>query len=120
MPLFRSLASNEEAWQATRGLPEVTSQIFPSDAMLWATAGTEHATTWAHIDDHGLATVVKVMTGLKYWVIMYPKKERAKKDTKGDLCTRNAFGTSATWQPSSACGDLWDHEGVLLEAGDTL
>jgi len=119
--LVRALASNEEAWQATRGLPEILPNAsFPSDTMLWGTAATKDATTWTHIDDHGLATVVKVMTGRKYWVTMQRKGVRGAKETLGNMGTIDAFGPSSAWRPSSSCSNLWDHEGVVLEAGDTL
>jgi hypothetical protein len=102
-------------------MPDIVSNAsFPSDVMLWGTAATKDATTWAHIDNHGLATVVKVMTGRKYWVVMFPKHDRGSKNNLGNLATTNAFGSSARWRPSSSCNNLWDHEGVVLEAGDTL
>ena len=91
---------------------------FPSDDMLWGTAATQDATTWSHIDDHGMATIVKIMTGRKYWVVMCPKQSACRPGSAGDMGSINAFPD--TWDPAGACGDLWDHEGVLLEAGDTL
>jgi hypothetical protein len=91
---------------------------FPSDDMIWGTAATESATTWPHIDDHGMATIIKVMTGSKYWVMMRPKQNRPKEDTNGNMNTIHAFGEG--WSPHSSCHTLWDHEGVLLRAGDIL
>lgn len=91
---------------------------FPSDDMMWATVATENATTWPHIDDHGMATIIKVMTGSKYWVVMRPKQNRSELDINGDMDTIHAFGKG--WSPNSSCHTIWDHEAVLLRAGDTL
>jgi hypothetical protein len=112
------LATNEQAWQESRDLPSMTYVTFPSDAMVWATAATQGATSWGHIDDHGMATIVKVMTGRKYWVVMCPKRNQMSKNANGNMGSIHAYGDG--WEPHSACEDLWDHEGVLLEAGDTL
>jgi hypothetical protein len=57
----RHLATNEQAWQESHDLPGMTYITFPADAMLWATA----ATSWGHINDHGMAMIIKVMTGRK-------------------------------------------------------
>jgi hypothetical protein len=99
-------------------MPAITNVTFPSDAMLWGTAATAHATSWAHIDDHGMATIVRVMAGHKYWVIARPRRNRDPDSTAGDMRTANAFVEK--WQPSSAGDENWELEGVLLEAGDTL
>jgi hypothetical protein len=99
-------------------MPAITDVAFPSDAVLWGTAAPAHATSWPHIDDHGMATVVRVMAGLKYWVVARPKGNRDPKSTAGDMRTGNAF--TEKWQPSSAGDEYWDMEGVLLEAGDVL
>jgi hypothetical protein len=112
------LASNEQAWQETRDLPEMTDLHFPYDAMIWGTAATRNATTWPHIDDHGMATIVKVMTGKKYWVVMRPKRDQSQQSSNGDMDSIRAFPEG--WSPSTSCHTVWDHEGVLLQAGDTL
>jgi hypothetical protein len=91
---------------------------FPADDMVWATAATRNATTWSHIDDHGLATIVKIKTGRKYWVVMCPKQNPAPPGSDGDMGSINAF--SKVWQPWGSSHELWDHEAILLEAGDTL
>jgi hypothetical protein len=58
------------------------------------------------------------MTGRKYWVMMCPKRNQTSKNANGNMGSIHAYGDG--WEPHSACDDLWDHEGVLLEAGDTL
>ena len=98
-------------------MPGILSQLFPFNATLWATAGTRDATSWLHIDDHGLVTIITVVTGSKYWVIARPKRG-CNKGSDGDMGSSNAFGGG--WEPHLACDDLWDHEGILLEAGDIL
>lgn len=118
MVLRRHLASNEQAWQETRDLMSMMKVSFPSDDMLWGTAATQDTTTWAHIDDHGLATIVQIKTGLKYWVVMCPKRNAGPPGSDGDMGSINGFAN--TWEPWSSSSNLWDHEGVLLEAGDTL
>ena len=81
---------------------------FPIDSTAWATAATEGATTWPHTDDYGMATIVQVMAGKKFWAVMRPKHGENSKDAwighLGDSCIADNF----------------DCEGVLLDAGDTL
>jgi hypothetical protein len=84
--------------------------------MLWATAATKHAVSWFHLDDHGLGTVIHIETGSKFWVIGRPKAGHEQKAYKN-------FGAAESfskWEPESAGTDFWDHEGVVLNAGDTL
>jgi hypothetical protein len=112
------LASNEEAWQETRDVNGIMPHVFPSDDVVWATASTRDSTSWMCIEDHGLASVVTIQAGLKYWVLGVPKKHGKKGDPNGNLGSIRAFGKG--WSPSGACEMLWDHEGVLLGPGDIL
>ena len=93
---------------------------FPSDDMVWATAATKNATTWGHIDDHGMDTIAKVMAGKKYWVTMRPKRKQDESQggSNGDMGSIKAFIDG--WEPWGAGELLWDHEAVLLQAGDLL
>lgn len=109
------MASNEQAWQDTRDLRSIANMSFPSDSMVWATAATRNATTWDHIDDHGMATIVKVMTGRKYWITMRPKMGSSNAVDMGSI---NAFIDG--WDPANPTVGAFDHEGILLEAGDIL
>ena len=86
--------------------------------MLWGTAATKDSISWTHVDDHGMATVVTVAAGLKYWVLGVPRRKKGKQESGSDLGSIRAFGKG--WSPSSACETLWDHEGILLRPGDTL
>jgi hypothetical protein len=90
---------------------------FPANSVLWGTAATRNATSWPHLDDHGMATIVKVMTGQKYWVVVRPKASQ-KSGGDGDLFSSNAFPDD--WEPDQASETLWDHEGVVLQSGDLL
>jgi hypothetical protein len=115
------LASNEQAWQATRDLPAMLAMNFPSDDMQWGTAATSNATSYLHLDDYGLATVVKNMAGRKYWVVARPKNNEdpdRPRYAQGDLASRLAF--AAHWDSSKPGDKYWDFEGVVLEPGDTL
>jgi hypothetical protein len=91
---------------------------FPSDAMVWATAATRNATTWGHIDDHGAATIVKVMTGIKYWVVFRQKQDLTRSTSHGDMGSNKAFIDH--WEPWTAGEATWDHEAILLRPGDML
>jgi hypothetical protein len=94
---------------------------FPTDAMLWGTAATKYATSWPHVDDYGLGTIIKNMSGTKYWVVARPKREEFSnqhRNLPGDLSSRHAFPD--TWNTSFAGEEMWDYEGVVLEPGDTL
>jgi len=111
------LASNEEAWQEAREAKGINSSVtFPSDDVVWATASTQDSNSWMHIDDHGFATSVKVITGLKYWVLASGKQDENGQFTNGDLGSIRAF---MGWEPDVAHG-AWDLEGVLLGPGDIL
>jgi hypothetical protein len=87
--------------------------------MVWATAATKQATTWPHMDDHGLSTIVKVVAGMKYWVVFREKLDEDGMTLRCDLGCNTSF-VDERWDPSSANARSWDHEGVLLRAGDIL
>jgi len=92
---------------------------FPIDDTIWGTAATSGATTWFHIDDSGFATIVKIMAGSKYWVTSRRKRNATKPGGSGDMGSVKAFG-GTEWIPHGSATRFWDHEGVLLKAGDTL
>jgi hypothetical protein len=116
--LCRHLASNEQAWQETRDVEGLVPDAkFPSDDTLWATAATENATTWSHIDDHGMGTIIQVMAGYKYWVILHPKRNQG--SAVVDMGSINAFNDKV-WSTDNICDAFWEYEGVLLGPGDTL
>jgi hypothetical protein len=88
--------------------------------MVWATAATRNATTWLHMDDHGMATVVKIVAGMKYWVV---SREKCISSTgiRSDIGSSKVFlNEGMVWEVEMANDALWDHEGILLKAGDIL
>ena len=118
LSLCRNLATNVIAWHATRGVRGILGHFhFPRDEMIWATASTRGATTWSHVDDHGLGTVVQIMTGYKYWVILRPKYDQG--SPLVDMGSVDAFNNSS-WNVNDICDSPWEYEGVLLGPGDTL
>jgi hypothetical protein len=128
----RTLASNEMAWQMSRGRPGfVSSQSLAEPLaadLLWGTAATQHAVSWPHVDDEGFATVVSVQAGSKYWVVGKPKRgsEAADVHGLGNMETINSFCVGNTriqdkeWQPGGDNTHLVDYEGVLLTPGTVL
>jgi hypothetical protein len=97
-------------------MDDIMDEPYPSDALLWGTIATKHATSWFHVDDYGMATVVKIMTGMKYWVVAHPLPD-ASEGCYGNPGSVEAFGQ---WNPEDAGEHLWEHEGVILKAGDTM
>jgi hypothetical protein len=94
---------------------------FPTDAMLWGTAATKNATSWLHIEDYGLGTIIKLMAGKTYWVIARPKREQITNEHRnmpGDFKSSYAFPDK--WNTTLPGEQFWDYEGVVLEPGDTL
>ena len=121
------LASNEQAWQETRDLPEVVKGpgTYHNDETEWATAANTHAVSWIHQDDAGTSTVSSPMAGMKYWVVARPK-DRAHNDSAGDIGSIHALGhvghgfSARNYNAGHAYEELWDYEGVLLCPGDIL
>jgi hypothetical protein len=110
------LSSSDQAWQETKGNPALLDIPRPADVMLWATAATTHAVSWFHLDDHGMSTFVHMETGSKYWVVARPKRDRVERAYKN-------FGAACSfesWVPAGSGSEFWDHEGVVLTAGDKL
>jgi hypothetical protein len=99
----------------------MTTMTFPSDDMQWGTAATKNATSWLHLDDYGLGTVIQNMAGKKYWVVARPKDNQypaLNRNAYGDLSSWNAFAPG--WDTSQPGDKYWDFEGVVLEPGDIL
>jgi hypothetical protein len=88
------------------------------DDLLWGTASTKWSTTMTHLDDDGLAAVVRVMTGSKYWVVMRPRTGVSSLDLLGDLSTNRAFPHKFAHGHSGK--GAFEAEGVLLTMGDVL
>jgi hypothetical protein len=85
--------------------------VYPSHDMSWAVASLKGATTFPHIDTAGLASMISVLCGAKYWVIL------RRKDAQ--LTEVDAFGDD--WSPSAPPSDqVYDAEGLLLTKGSVL
>jgi hypothetical protein len=89
-----------------------------TDDTSWATVATKHCVSWPHIDDEGFATVVTNMVGSKYWVLARQRRDAPSASSHGNMGTVNAFGNMV--DPTSACSDIFEHEGVLLTPGTVL
>jgi hypothetical protein len=111
------LASNEEAWQEGREEKGINlGRTFPSDQVVWATASTRDSISSMHLDGSGFATSIKVIMGLKYWVLASSRRNEDGKILEGDLGSVMAF---KDFSPD-VCHSLWEFEGVLLGPGDIL
>jgi hypothetical protein len=111
------LASQEIAWKETWRRRGFVEQGSLTDETNWGAAATKGATTMVHIDDAGFGTAITMLAGSKYWVVMRSKPD-AKKGEVGDLASINAFPEE--WDYGHTGAEIWDAEGILLEAGDTL
>jgi hypothetical protein len=92
---------------------------FPSDVNIWGTATTQDTVTFFHEDDGGEGTSIKIMAGCKFWVIARPKRGKREPGSLGDMGSAFAF-PAKSFDSETSNTDLWDYEGVLLLAGDTL
>jgi hypothetical protein len=109
----RELASNEEAWQEAREERGINTNLtFPSDEVVWATASTRDSMSLMHLNDHGFGTSIKVITGLKYWVLAHACQD----GSEGDLGSSKTFLNFS----SDVCHSAWNFEGVLLGPSDLL
>lgn len=116
--IFRALDSGELAWHLTRGLAGCRVERNLKDDTTWGLAGTKGATSLTHIDDDGLATVVRIMAGSKYWVVMNSKTPQDDNDYAGDLKSIDAFPVNFSYGDSGA--GYFEGEGILLTTGDVL
>lgn len=107
---IRHIASNEQAWNATRQYPGITLNKDFGNVLVWGTASTKYTTTHFHIDDQGFGTMVTVTSGGKYWVV----------GRQADSTV--SFGSSKVfdyWSATEVDG-RFELEGVLLELGSVL
>lgn len=112
------MASQEKAWHETQGLPGCKKERNLRDETDWAIAGNKGVTSLTHIDDDGFATVVRVMAGSKYWVLMDSREPSDDEDFSGNLSSINAFPFNFSY--GHAGDGYFKAEGLHLVAGDTL
>lgn len=113
-----AVASNEMAWKHTAGDHGLRMDPPPDDVMHWATASTADATSWAHLDTAGLATVVTVACGEKYWVVFNRRRNLPDAKSLGDMASIR--GLPDNHRPWSAILSAFEHEGVWLKPGSVL
>jgi hypothetical protein len=89
----------------------------PVDDLIWGAAATKGALTLPHVDDEGFATVVAIVSGSKYWVVMQPK-DGVPDGGEGDQGTLFAYPSS--WSYGETGCDVFEAEGIMLTAGDVL
>jgi hypothetical protein len=58
------------------------------------------------------------MVGAKYWVVARPRRDAPAGSLQGNMGTVKAFGE--TLKPTSANGEIFEYEGVLLTPGTVL
>lgn len=71
-----------------------------------------------HIDDDGLATAVKIMSGSKWWVLMRRKRDALAEDEVGDLTSMKCFPLS--WEVGNSGHDMFEAEAIHLRETDVL
>jgi hypothetical protein len=82
---------------------------------IWGLAATSGAMSMVHMDDCGLATVVCIMTGSKWWVVLRGKGTQGE---MGDLTSTHAFPLN--WNHFSTGKGAFEAEALQLRAGDVL
>jgi hypothetical protein len=70
-----------------------------------------------HVDAEGFGTVVKPICGLKYWVVLRPKRNLSPGDI-GDQASMYAYPLG--WSHGNTGHGIFRAEGVLLRPGDNL
>lgn len=105
-------ASDVEAFYGTLDMPTChRDTLYPSQSMRWGLAATSHAHHLWHIDCNGFATVIKVKTGLKWWVVGRPKSSSTFSSISCYL---------DNYELDSINDSKWDLEAILLLPGSTL
>jgi len=108
------LSSDVEAWLITEGLPYCDQDAaYPTADMRWGLAATKGAQHWIHIDCDGLATVVDVLCGGRWWLLFTPG-ENFDLTNFGDT-DQFFFDFDVTHPP-----DHWAVEAVYLQPGTRL
>ena len=115
---FGSMASHEVA--QSRVPPEYESAFEVPDLrthLEWSLIGTRGAISPFHVDSEGLGTVVMVLEGSKYWIIISRFGEE-----EDQICSVDSLGPA--WNPYFVNeGDnvnRFRFEGVHLQKGDML
>lgn len=111
----RSLASHEAAFAETDGKPGYVMNEPPYSKFVWGLASMANATSWFHMDAAGVATVVDVQSGAKWWALADCPSDPSAVGCKGDLSSIHGLGDE--WGPVSSGRGSVRHEAVLLRPG---
>ncbi|KAG6883923.1 hypothetical protein C0993_002815 [Termitomyces sp. T159_Od127] len=108
------LSSDKFAWGEVRGRSYCDwAEQYPVSDMRWGLACTGSSHHYWHLDANGLATFVRVETGIKFWYIAIPKS--------GEF---SEFGDFEIFENdfdlSSVNSDRWDIEIIVFGPGSTL
>jgi hypothetical protein len=101
------------ACDLTRDLAGLRAKNYDGDDLVWGCGATAGTTSLAHIDDDGLAAVIRITAGSKFWVVMRSKPN----ETVGNLRSIHAFSRDFYGKSGK---ELWEAEGIHLVAGDVL
>ena len=86
MVSIRDIASDHRTWLNTQGTSGFRkTSHHPIEDTNWATVATKFAMTWTHVDDDGLATSTQILTGKKYWIVLYRDPALPTEDHRGDM-----------------------------------
>ena len=106
------------AFAETDKKPGYVNEEPPASKFVWALASMENATSWNHMDAAGVATVVDVESGAKWWVIADCPSDPSAAACMGDLSSIHGLGDG--WEPVLSGCRKFRHEAVLLQAGTWL
>jgi hypothetical protein len=90
----------------------------PFSKFVWALASMANATSWNHMDAAGVATVIDVASGAKWWVIADCPSDPSAAGCAGDLSSIHGLGDG--WETVMSGRGKFRHEAVLLQAGTWL
>ena len=108
------VSSEIEAWRLTEGLRFCrNSALYPTPAMRWGLAGTAGARHWVHVDCNGLATIIELLCGAKWWILFRPLMPGEPDPTAHVDLFLDDFDPSVVVK-------TWDAEAVLLRPGTRL
>lgn len=116
-PRFGALASHEVAQSRVgQGYDNMFNVPDIKHVMEWSLIGTRGTVSPLHADSEGLGTVVVVLDGSKYWIVV------TKFGEKEFICSVDSLGPR--WDPYLICkennADNYRFEGVHLQKGDML
>jgi hypothetical protein len=113
-----ALATHEFAKHQTRKVDGFIQNSANDEDLVWGLAATRGSLSMPHIDDDGLAAVVTIMSGSKWWVLLRSRRDADVDDHRGDLFSIQLFPLN--WEHCSSGRAFLEAEAIHLKAGDTL